>query len=165
MPDILLLIGMKARTGELLLESGNNIGSLVFHEGNILQAFSPYSRAIGDQLVEGGLITEAELLEALNQQKQNPGRPIGKLLMNTGKVSLEIIEALVHEQIRQSVKEFSGWDPLHISFINKEIKRIDRIQVPVQKFISPGTMEFAQVFFASSLSPRDDASSTKSVAV
>lgn len=50
--DALLLIGLEGRTGELVVESGNNIGSLIFHEGKILLAFSPYTRAIGDLLVE-----------------------------------------------------------------------------------------------------------------
>lgn len=101
---VLLFIAVKTRTGELILESGNNIGSIIFHQGTILHAFSPYSQAIGDLLVEGGIITEAELFE---KQKKDPSSPIGDLFIRTGKVPFEVIEMMVHKQIRQAVKEFT----------------------------------------------------------
>lgn len=70
--DVLLLVGATARSGELVLESGNNIGSIIFHSGRILQAFSPYSRAIGDLLVDEAIISDAELIEMLQEQKKRP---------------------------------------------------------------------------------------------
>jgi hypothetical protein len=63
---------MQHRTGELTLESGNNIGTILLYKGDILQAFSPYSRAIGDLLVEVGLIIETELIDTLKLQKMIP---------------------------------------------------------------------------------------------
>jgi hypothetical protein len=145
--DIFLLIGLKGRTGELVLESGNNIGTLVFHDGNILQAFSPYSHAIGDLLVEDGIITEAELLETLKLQKQSNISPIGSLFMRTGKVSFEAIEMMVHAQIRQAVKEFITWDNPRISFLEKDVHPFDRIHLPVQEFLLPDTVKLSQAFF------------------
>ena len=132
---ILLLIGLQARTGELVLESGNNIGSVFFHEGKVLQALSPYSRAIGDLLVEDGVLTDAELLEVLKFQKNEPDRPIGSLLMQIGKVSFEVIEMMVHEQIRTTVSEFKGWSDISINFIDKDIKPFDTIHLPVHALL------------------------------
>lgn len=146
--DVLLLIGLKARTGELVLESGNNIGSVVFRDGRILHAFSPYSRAIGDLLVEQGIITEAELLEILKLQKQSNISPIGSLFMKTGKVSFEAIEMMVHEQIRQSVKEFISWEKLRISFFEKDIHPFDRIQLPVHEFLPADVVDATKAFVA-----------------
>jgi hypothetical protein len=34
--DVLFFIGLKERTGELVLEFGNNIGNMVFRDGRIL---------------------------------------------------------------------------------------------------------------------------------
>ena len=144
--DIFLLISLRERTGELVLESGNNIGSMVFHKGNILQAFSPYSRAIGDLLVEEGIITEAELLETLRQQKLNGISPIGCLFLKTGKISLETIETMVHAQIRQAVKEFSAWGKLQVGFQEKDVQPIDHIQLPVNEFIPPDVIQSARQF-------------------
>jgi hypothetical protein len=144
--DILLLIGLKAQTGELALESGNNIGSVLFRDGRILQAFSPYSRAIGDLLVEQGIVTEEELLAALKLQKQKGDAPLGGLLVKTGKVSLEAVEMMVHEQIRQSVKEFITWEKLRISFFEKDIHPFDRIHLPVHEFLPPDVVEASKAF-------------------
>jgi hypothetical protein len=146
--DVLLLIGMQERTGELLLESGNNIGTILFHTGMILQAFSPYSRAIGDLLVEEGVITESELLDALHEQKISGVAPIGILFLRTGKVSFEVIERMVHAQIRQALREFMDWQKLRISFVEKEVNPFDRIHLPVHEFIDPERIRSAVGFFS-----------------
>jgi len=162
--DILLLIGLKARTGELVLESGNNIGSIVFRDGRILQAFSPYSRAIGDLLVEQEIITEAELLATLKLQKQKGDVPLGGLLVKTGKVSLEAIEMMVHEQIRQSVKEFITWEKLRISFFEKDIQPFDRIHLPVHEFLPPDVVKASKAFVTDASRAQKRTPSTASTA-
>lgn len=163
--DILLLIGLKALTGELVLESGNNIGSMVFRDGRILQAFSPYSRAIGDLLVEQGIVTEAELLATLKLQKQKCDTPLGGLLLKTGKVSLEVIEMMVHEQIRQAVKEFVTWNKLRISFLERDIRPFDRIHLPVHEFLPPDIVKASKAFITeASLSRRQAPSAAPTTA-
>ena len=144
--DALVLIGLQARTGELELEAGNNMGSMLFHEGKILYAFSPYSRAIGDLLVEDGVITEAELLETLKQQKNEPHTPLGSLFMKTGNVSFEIIEMMVHEQIRKAMAEFSSWKCLNFHFIENNLKPFDAIHLPVYEFLSADTLSCVSDF-------------------
>ncbi len=138
--DIMLLVGLKGRTGELLLESGNNIGSIIFFKGSVLQAFSPYSRAIGDLLVEDGVITETELLDILQQQKKSYVSPIGALFLSTGKITAGGLEQLIHEQIRHAIKDFMTWRNLNVSFVDKEIKPFDSINLPVQEFLSEDTL-------------------------
>ncbi|HYA86943.1 MAG TPA: DUF4388 domain-containing protein [Nitrospirota bacterium] len=146
--DILFLIGVRARTGELVMESGNNIGTILFHQGKILQALSPYSRTIGDLLVDDGVITEGDLFDTLKLQKMNSDVPLGALLLKTGKVSFEIVEMMVHEQIRKAVKEFQSWENLNFSFTHKDIKPFDRIYLPLQEFIQPETINAAKAFLA-----------------
>ena len=160
--DIFLLIGLKARTGELVLEYGNNIGSIIFHNGNILHAFSPYSRAIGDLLVEEGIITETELLETLRVQKQSAISPIGRLFLKTGKVSFEVIELMVHQQIRQAVKEFTGWQKPYTTFVDKDIHPFDRIHLPIHEFIMTDTLKTARSFFFAMPDRSDNAPSVPS---
>jgi glutaredoxin-related protein len=146
--DILLLIGMQGRSGELVLESGNNIGTILFHRGRILQAFSPYSRAIGDLLVEEGLISDAELMETLRQQKQSSYAPLGSLLLKTGKITFEVIEMMVQEQIKSSVKEFQSWKGLNYSFVDKDIQPYDRIHLTIHEFILPEALQTAVNFLS-----------------
>jgi len=152
MPDILLLLGMQARTGELVIESGNNIGTILFHEGKILQAFSPYSQTIGDQWVEEGLISETELLDTLKHQKRNSYVPLGSLLHKTGKVTFEILESVVQKQIRQAVKEFQSWKTLSFTFTDKDIKPFDQISLSVYEFVKPENLESAASFLSAARS-------------
>lgn len=148
MHDIILLLGMEGRTGELVVESGNNIGTLLFHEGTILLAFSPYTRALGDLLVEQGVLTDAELLDVLKQQMTGPHTPVGTLLLKTGKVTFNIIENMVKEQIRQAVKDFSAWKPLDFNFVRKDVRPFDSIHLPVYEFLPSGVAQTALVFAA-----------------
>ncbi len=145
--DIFLLLGLNKRTGELVIESGNNIGSIEFHEGRILRALSPYSRAIGDLLVEGGLITEEELVEMLKVQKKGEHLPLGGLFVKSGRIRPHIIEVMVQEQIRQSVKEFLSWNQPRVNFVAKEIRSFDGIHLAVHEFVEAHTLESAKAFF------------------
>ena len=146
--NMLLLLGMEGRTGELVVESGNNIGSLLFHEGRVLLAFSPYTRAIGDLLVEQGSVTDAELLDVLKQQRTGLHTPVGALLLKTGKVSFATIERMVHEQIRMAVKDFTSWQNVDFSFLKKDVKPFDEINLPVYEFLSPDLLQSALQFVA-----------------
>ena len=146
--DILLLIGIEGRTGELVVESGNNIGTLLFHEGKILLAFSPYTRAIGDLLVEQGVLTDAELLDVLKQQMTGPHTPVGTLLLKTGRVTFGVIENMVQEQIRMAVRDFSTWTPVDFNFVRKDIRPFDSIHLPVYEFTPPDVAKAALVFVA-----------------
>jgi hypothetical protein len=150
--DVLFIIGMQLRTGELVLESGNNIGTMLLHKGKILQAFSPYSRAIGDLLVEDGKITETELLDTLKLQKMSASSPLGGMFLKTGKVTIEVIEMMVHEQIRQSMKEFQSWKDFTVTFVEKDIQPYDRIHLPTHEFISPENLRFAELFISTAIS-------------
>jgi len=144
--DLLLITGLKSLTGELVIESGNNIGSMIFQHGKILQAFSPYCRAIGDVLVDKGMLTEEELLQTLHEQKQTGLLPIGSMLVQAGKVDFETIELMVHEQIRQAVRDFLSWQKLNVSFVEKDVTPVDSIHLPVHEFIAPDTLHAARSF-------------------
>jgi len=144
MPDILLLIAMQGLTGELEIESGNNIGSVLFYQGRILHALSPYSRAIGDLLVEDGLVTETELIDMLKLQKTQTHTPLGCLFLHSGRVSFEIIEMMVYAQIREAVKEFLSWERLSFGFVKKDIQPYDQINLVVHEFIPPSVLASAK---------------------
>jgi hypothetical protein len=146
--DVMLLIGMEKRTGELVLESGNNIGSLLFHEGRILLAFSPYMQTIGDLLVEQGVLTDAELLDVLKQQRTALHTPVGALLLKTGKITFEKIEHMVQDQIRMAIKDFKSWKQPQLSFVNKDVKPFDSINLPVHEFIPQDIKRAALAFVA-----------------
>jgi len=147
--DILFVMGILKRTGELVIESGNNIGTIILYQGEILQAFSPYSKAIGDLLVEEGLISDTELIETLKVQKRNAYAPLGGLLHKMGRVSMQVIEKMVHEQIRISVKEFQSWQNSQFNFVAKDIHPYDAIKLLVNEFVPAEVLDSARKYVAS----------------
>lgn len=156
--EMLFLAGMRLRTGELVLEAGNNIGTILFHKGKIIQAFSPYSRAIGDLLVEDGLLSETELIETLKFQKKSADSPLGGMLLKTGKITFEVVEIMVMEQIRLSVKEFLSWKDPNFTFTDKDIQPYDRIHLPTHEFINPDILQFAASFLSLETPQREPSS-------
>jgi hypothetical protein len=151
---------MQMRSGELVLEAGNNIGTILFHKGKIIQAFSPYSRAFGDLMVSDGLISETELIETLKFQKKSNYVPLGGLLLKAGKVTFDIIERLVTEQIRQSIKEFLSWKNINITFVDKDMQPYDSICLPAHEFIGSETLKSAAIFLSLETPRREPSSST-----
>jgi hypothetical protein len=161
--DMLLLIGLTERTGELVIESGNNIGAVLVYRGKILQALSPYSRAIGDLLVDDGVLSDTELIETLKLQKRSAYAPLGGLLLKMGRVKFEAVEMMVHEQIRRAVKEFQSWTNVNFNFLNKDITPYDGIHLKVREFVSPDALETARVFFTlETSSPGESATASAS---
>jgi hypothetical protein len=144
--DIMLLIGLERLTGELTIESGNNIGTILFHDGKILLAFSPYTRAIGDVLVDEGTVTDAELLKILQQQRIGPYTPMGFLLRKTGKVTFDTIETMVQDQIRGAITDFLSWDPIEVVFAKKDVQPFDTIHMPIYEFLPSDILRSAVAF-------------------
>ncbi len=149
--DLILIIGMQSRSGELLFESDNNIGTMLFYKGNILHASSPYSRAIGDLLVEAGAITDNDLIEILMLQKKKHSAPLGSMLIKSRNISCETIEKMVCEQIKQAVAEFQRWKNLSFSFADRDIKPFDSIHLPILAFIRSETINAAVHFLTNNV--------------
>jgi hypothetical protein len=72
--------------------------------------------------------------------------------LKTGKVTIEVIEMMVHEQIRQSMKDYQSWKVLTVTFVDKDIQPYDRIHLPTHEFISPEILRSAEIFFSMVLS-------------
>ncbi len=70
------------------------------------------------------------------------------MFLKTGKVTIEVIEMMVHEQIRQSMKEFQSWKDFTVTFVDRDIQPYDRIHLPTREFISPETLRSAEIFLS-----------------
>ncbi len=70
------------------------------------------------------------------------------MFLKTGKVTIEVIEMMVHTQIRQSMKEFQSWKGLTVTFVDKDIQPSDWIHLPNREFIFSEILRFAESFLS-----------------
>ena len=87
-----------------------------------------------------------ELLETLHEQKQVGLVPIGSMFVKAGKVDFDTIEMMVHGQIRQAIGDFLSWKSPDVSFAEKEVMRMDSIDLPVYEFVPAENMNAARSF-------------------
>jgi hypothetical protein len=129
-PEVMQFIYLGGRTGTLVLESGDQHAEVGFHRGRIISALGPGNKRLGDLLLEQGLVDLRQLTEALDaQEKTQPQRSLGQVLMGMGIVSDEVIKGAVAEQIEQTVYELVIWNEGSFEFQLDELRPVDDIGV------------------------------------
>lgn len=102
LPDVLQLLAMGRKTGCLAVTHRANFGYIYFDQGKICYASIVNRRdRIGDILVKGGVVTQAQLDAAIKTQSLHRDQRIGELLVAQHAVSVEGL----HEQIRMQIEE------------------------------------------------------------
>ncbi len=123
LPNIFQLVKMSAKTGALTIRREQEWGKIYFRDGLIHYAFSvPQSLPLGERLVRAGLVTPAQLKQALATQKKAPesGR-IGTILLELGYVDREGLEAVVRDQIHDTAFDFFSWPDGKFEFSADEV--------------------------------------------
>ena len=140
LPDILQLIALSKRTGKLTLSRREGIGVIVCRGGKIIYAASDSVRdTLGNILVSQELISEAELLTALEAQHESPdAKRLGSLLVEMGYVDREKLEHAIREQIEKVVAEFLAWKTGFFRFELMEVPETEEIEVDAKDFLLQG---------------------------
>jgi hypothetical protein len=134
--DILLITSLQKKTGELTLETECGKGTLRFLNGNIVDSDSPYTTAIGDLLIQRGLVTQDDLRTSLAQQENDPeSGKIGKIFIDSGRVDEACITNMVKEQIFTAIQDFSTWKNVYFTFKEKDVLPSDDIHVTLTDII------------------------------
>lgn len=109
--DILQIVSLSRKSGELVLQSLNREGKIIFQNGQVIRATSTSFREnLGDILVRRE-ITDAETIRKalLLQRETNPPERLGKILTERFNIKKETIDGIVREQIEKIVYSFFGW--------------------------------------------------------
>jgi tetratricopeptide (TPR) repeat protein len=115
--DVIQLLFMGRRTGCLAVADRQRHGSIYFDEGWIIYAAIVNRRdRLGDMLLASGVITRAQLEQALALQETAPGRRIGDLLVNLGILAPEGLRRFLRLQIEEAVYSLFGWTTGTFSF-------------------------------------------------
>jgi hypothetical protein len=111
-PEIFQLIASGRRTGTLGINRDDQSVMVYFKEGQITYAYSPNRRnRLGDRLVARRIIDSAQLEDSLIRQKESGGRKrLGAILIEKQIVPRQEIEAVLKEQITDTIYRLMTWD-------------------------------------------------------
>jgi hypothetical protein len=110
--DILQIVSLSRKSGELVLRGPNREGKIVFKNGQVNRAVSTdFRENIGDLLVRRGIVGIDVIKHAAELQRTVcPKQRLGTILTEKHGISKEIIDTLVKEQIEKIVYSFFTWN-------------------------------------------------------
>jgi hypothetical protein len=128
--DALQFIHLGGRTGTLTLINGEINAGIGFHQGRIVNAWSPGTKRLGDLLVDDGAIDRSTLASALREQEQEqPRRSLGQILIADHGLSEERMYRAVEQQIEKTVYDLVTWKSGTFHFALDDLRPIDDISV------------------------------------
>jgi hypothetical protein len=110
LPDIFRLMAIAKKTGKLEVTRSAGVGKVFFREGEVYYAESSVSREpLGQKLIRAGVLSEGQLMKALDQNAAT-GERVGEVLVAHGSVTPEQLQDAVQAQIQDAVFDLLRWD-------------------------------------------------------
>jgi len=135
--ELLRTLARSAATGKLTLTRRDRHAILVFRSGRIIYAGSSAMReTFGNILVLRGLVSEADLMEALERQNraEDPVR-LGNVLVEMGKVDEKALREVMRHQTEEVIAELARWKGGFFRFDPVPVAQGGEIEVEVKDFI------------------------------
>lgn len=111
LPDIFQLIGIQRKTGILTLQNGEDSVTIKFHQGQVVGADTRTESSeerLGTLLVRTGRITDAQLSEALREQRRTLQR-LGFILVRSRYLGEEELVDALRTQASQIIYRLFRW--------------------------------------------------------
>jgi tetratricopeptide (TPR) repeat protein len=110
LPDVIQLLFLGRRTGCLALADQHNFGTIYLDEGQIVYASIVNRRdRLGDILVRKGQITQEQLQQAIETQKEDRQHKLGEILVGMGVLTRSELEEYMQLQIEEAVYYLFTW--------------------------------------------------------
>ncbi|MDQ4064793.1 MAG: DUF4388 domain-containing protein [Actinomycetota bacterium] len=110
LPDIFRLMSFAKKTGRVDITRSAGEGHVFFREGEVYFATSSLSKEpLGQKLVRMRALSEGQLMKALDQHKAS-GERLGTVLIKTGIVTPDQLEAAIRQQIEDAVFDLLRWE-------------------------------------------------------
>ena len=139
LPDIFRLLSQSGKTGRLDVQRSAGQGNVYFRDGNVYFAESTLSKElIGQKLVKANVLTDGQLIKALDEQAESGGR-LGEVLRTAGLVTDDQLIAAVRSQIEDAVFDLLRWDAGEFDWAPNESTDAEvSIAVSVENLIMEG---------------------------
>lgn len=140
LPDIFRLLSQSNKTGRLEVQRSAGQGNVFFRHGDVYFAESTLSRElIGQKLVKAKVLTDGQLIKALDEQAESGGR-LGEVLLSSGLVSDEQLEAALRSQIEDAVFDLLRWEAGEFDWApDEETEAEVALSVSVENLIMEGS--------------------------
>jgi hypothetical protein len=154
--ELLMTLSMTSKTGKLSSVWEGHKTLLVLREGAIVYAASPTVRErLGSMLVNRGLVSEEQLLEALRlQEDEQSAGLLGSILVDMGAVTQEQLTEVVQDQFEAVLSELLSWDGGVMIFEPVDIPDLGSIHIDAAEVLS-GVGVAVDGMLAASLMERD----------
>ena len=111
LPDVLQLLSMGKKSGCLSVTHRQSFGYIYFDKGRICYASIVNRRdRLGDILVKNGLITQAQLDEAVHGQNTRRDTRLGEILVERQFIAREELHRYIRLQIEEAVYYLFTWN-------------------------------------------------------
>jgi hypothetical protein len=144
--DVCRELAEAGATGVLFITGLRASGRVVLDRGRLVAANSPTPGSrLGDRLVNGGLLDEADLDRLLEEQHETPQEDrtrLGKLLVDRGLVPFDAVRSVIEEQLLDAVFDLSGWRDGSYRF--EPDAALEAPEVPIELPVDQALMEVAR---------------------
>ena len=137
MAELLRSLARQGASGKLTLTKRDGQAILAFRGGRIIYAASSSMReSFGHILVLRGLVSEADLLDALERQhRTSPPPRLGHVLVEMGKVDEKALREVMRQQTEDVVAELVRWKTGFFQFETVAFAPGGEIEVDVKDFV------------------------------
>jgi len=135
--DVLRLLARGGASGKLTLTRRDAHALLAFRGGRIVYAASGAVRqTFGSILVLRGLISEADLMEALERQhKASRSTRLGSVLVEMGRVDEKALREVMRQQTEAVIAELVRWESGFYQFESLDITPGGEVEVDAKDFL------------------------------
>jgi Flp pilus assembly protein TadD len=136
--DVLEFLRVQKKTGSLVISSRNGAGLVRLVEGSLTSASAPGTPRLGDVLLEGNLISSAELAAALGKQRGLPedsAEALGSILLRDKLIERAQLVRLVFDQALMALGEITSWGEGAFSFHPGDAGEAPPVSFSVQQVV------------------------------
>jgi tetratricopeptide (TPR) repeat protein len=131
--DILQMLYIGSKTGELAITNEENLVYLYLNSGNLRHIhWMNRKDRLGSLLVENGIIEEKELQEVLKLQQERENVPLGEIFLELELVDKKTLTEYIKKQMRDAIIELSGWAKGYFVFESRETYQPEGLPVSIK---------------------------------
>ncbi len=136
---LLQTLGASSPSGRLTLTSLDHNAVIVFRDGLVVYAASSTSpETLAARLLRQGLVSEADLIAALERQHDGTRfHPLGEILAERGVLAPGTLATVVRQRLQEVVSELLGWDAGYFHFVPSPEGARGDVEVDLSDFVVP----------------------------